>query len=85
MEGFSINTIYMDITEREKAFSEVLLKPLQGIKNILRQEAEFLAGFDPDVAARDLCDSLGRGEVTEFELNVQMIPTKTKINMILIF
>jgi catalase len=45
-----------------------------GTKNITRQEAEFLAGFDPDAAARDLCDSLERGELTEYELSVQMIP-----------
>jgi catalase len=45
-----------------------------GAKNIARQEAEFLAGFDPDAAARDLCDSLERGELTEYELSVQLIP-----------
>jgi catalase len=78
MEGFSINTYIWTSPNGKRHLVRYYWKPLQGIKNILRQEAEFLAGFDPDVAARELCDSLGRGEVTEFELNVQMIPYENK-------
>ena len=74
MEGYGINT-YVWITENGKRqLVRYHWKPIQGIKTITRHEAEFLAGFDPDVASRDLCDSLERGELTEYELNVQLIP-----------
>lgn len=78
MEGFSMNTYIWISPSGQRQLVRCHWKPLQGIKNISRQEAEFLAGFDPDVATRDLCDSLERGEVTEFELNVQMIPYENK-------
>jgi len=74
MEGFSINT-YVWISENgQRQLVRYHWKPMLGRKNITRYEAEFLAGFDPDAAARDLCDSLERGELTEYELNVQLIP-----------
>jgi len=74
MEGYSVNT-YIWVSENGKRhLVRYHWKPMLGVKNITRQEAEFLAGFDPDAAARDLCDSLERGELTEYELNVQLIP-----------
>lgn len=74
MEGFSINT-YVWISENgQRQLVRYHWKPMLGTKNISRHEAEFLAGFDPDAASRDLCDSLERGELTEYELNVQLIP-----------
>lgn len=74
MEGHSISTYVWVTSEGKRNLVRYHWKPLLGIKNITRQEAEFLAGFDPDAAARDLCDSLESGEITEYELCVQMIP-----------
>lgn len=74
MEGFSINTYVWISSNGKRQLVRYHWKPMQGIKNITRQEAEFLAGFDPDAATRDLCDSLANGELPEFELNVQLIP-----------
>lgn len=74
MEGFSINTYVWVSADGKRQLVRYHWKPMLGSKNITRHEAEFLAGFDPDAAARDLCDSLERGEITEFELNVQLIP-----------
>ncbi|HVI40392.1 MAG TPA: catalase [Anaerovoracaceae bacterium] len=74
MEGYSVNTYVWVSSNGQRQFARYHWKPMQGIKNITRQEAEFLAGFDPDAAARDLCDSLEGGELTEYELNVQLIP-----------
>ena len=78
MEGFGINTYDWISADGQRQLVRYHWKPLQGVKSISRQEAEFLAGFDPDAAARDLCDSLERGELTEFELSVQMIPYEKK-------
>ena len=74
MEGHSMNT-YIWVSDRGKRqFVRYHWKPLGGTKNISRQEAEFLAGYDPDVSARDLSDSFENGELTEYELSVQLIP-----------
>lgn len=74
MEGHSINTYIWVSSNGQRQLVRYHWKPMLGTKNITRQEAEFLAGYDPDAAARDLCDSLERGELTEYELSVQMIP-----------
>lgn len=74
MEGYSVNTYVWISPGGQRQLVRYHWKPLLGVKNITRQEAEFLAGFDPDAASRDLCDSLDRGELTEYELNVQLIP-----------
>lgn len=74
MEGYSINTYVWITANGQRQLVRYHWKPIQGIKTITRHEAEFLAGFDPDAASRDLCDSLERGELTEYELNVQLIP-----------
>lgn len=74
MEGYGVNTYVWVSPKGRRHFVKYHWKPLLGIKNITRQEAEFLAGFDPDVATRDLYDSLEQGEVIEYELCVQLIP-----------
>lgn len=74
MEGYSVNT-YVWVSEAgTRQLVRYQWKPLLGSRTITRQEAEFLAGFDPDAASRDLYDSLERGEITEYELSVQLIP-----------
>lgn len=47
--------------------------PKLGVKTITRQEAEFLAGYDPDVAIRDLRETLEEGGKVEYELTVQLL------------
>lgn len=74
MEGYSVNTYVWVSANGQRQLVRYHWRPMLGTKNITRQEAEFLAGFDPDAAARDLCDSLERGELTEYELSVQLIP-----------
>ncbi|MGI6752342.1 MAG: catalase [Anaerovoracaceae bacterium] len=49
-------------------------RPMAGEKTISSNEAEFLAGFDPDVAGRDLYNALDEGVPIEYELEIQMAP-----------
>lgn len=49
------------------------LVPLLGEKTISANEAEFLAGFDPDASVRDLYETLESGKAVEYELQVQML------------
>ncbi|MBR0596741.1 catalase [Sinanaerobacter chloroacetimidivorans] len=74
IEGNSVNTYVWVNKKGKRHFIRYHWKPLLGLKDINRQESEFLAGFDPDVATRDLYDSMERGETTDFELSVQLIP-----------
>ncbi len=78
MEGYSVNTYVWVSANGQRQLVRYYWRPMLGVKNISRQEAEFLAGFDPDAASRDLCDSLERGELTEYELSVQLIPFEKK-------
>lgn len=73
IEGFGVNT-YVWVNEKgERIYVKYHWKPLLGVKTITRQEAKILAGVDPDVATRDLYDTLSKGEVVEYELFVQLM------------
>lgn len=74
MEGFGVNTYIWSSIKGKRYFVKYHWKPLLEAKCITRQEAEFLAGYDGDVAARDLYDALNNGEKIEYELQVQLIP-----------
>lgn len=74
MEGFGVNTYIWTSAKGKRHFVKYHWKPLLEPKYITRQEAEFLAGYDGDVAARDLYDALNNGEKIEYELQVQLIP-----------
>lgn len=71
MEGFGVNT-YKWINAKGKA---VLIKyhwkPLGGVQYIDSKEAKRLAGIDPDIASRDLFNTLARGKTVEYELLIQ--------------
>lgn len=73
MEGFGVNT-YIWLNEKGKrVYVKYHWKPTLGIKTITRQESEILAGLDPDVATRDLYDTLNRGKTVDYDLFVQIM------------
>lgn len=78
IEGHSVHTYVWENINGERFWVRYHWKPLQGVKNISRQEAEFLAGYDPDAAARDLAGIFEEGGKVSYELCVQIIPTKQK-------
>lgn len=78
MEGHSVHTYVWENDKGEHFWVRYHWKPLLGVKDINRQEAEFLAGYDPDAAARDLAGTLDEGGKISYELCVQIIPTKQK-------
>lgn len=71
---YSINTYLWKNSKDESFFVRYYWKPLCEEKYISRQESEFLAGFDPNVAIRDINDGLSNEENIEFELSVDLIP-----------
>lgn len=73
MEGFGVNT-FRFVNEQGKArFVKFHWKPLLGVHSLTWDEAQKLAGKDPDFHRRDLWDAIQMGEYPEFELGVQMI------------
>jgi len=75
MEGFGVNT-YKWVNKRGRAvYVKYHWKPLAGLETIDRHEAARLAGEDPDIATRDLWDTIASGRTVEYELNVQTMDT----------
>ncbi|MHB9111057.1 MAG: catalase [Thermoleophilia bacterium] len=73
MEGFGVHT-YKWVNSRGMAvFIKYHWKPGAGVETIDRHEAARLAGEDPDVAARDLFETIAARRKVEWELNVQMM------------
>ena len=73
MEGFGVNT-YKWVNARGKAvYIKYHWKPMAGVHSIDRHEAARLAGEDPDVATRDLYDTIASGKTAEWELYVQIM------------
>jgi catalase len=73
MEGFGVNT-YKWVNAKGKAvYVKYHWKPKAGIETIDRHESTRLAGEDPDIATRDLHDTIASGKTAEYELNVQIM------------
>ena len=73
MEGFGVNTYIWVNTEGKAVYVKYHWKPMAGIETIDRQEATRLAGEDPDIATRDLYETIASGKTVEYELNVQLM------------
>jgi catalase len=73
MEGFGVNTYKWVNAEGVAVYVKYHWKPKAGVETIDRHEAARLAGEDPDVATRDLHDTIAAGKKVEWELNVQVM------------
>lgn len=76
MHGYSSHTFSLYNEAGERFWCKWHFKSLQGIKNLTRQEAERLAGADPDYATRDLYDAIARGEGPRWKVLVQIMPER---------
>ncbi len=73
MEGFGVNT-YKWVNAKGKAvYVKYHWKPKAGIETVDRHEATRLAGEDPDIATRDLHETIASGKTAEYELYVQIM------------
>jgi catalase len=76
MEGFGVNTFRFVNEAGEARFIKWHWRPVLGTHSLVWDEAQKLAGKDPDWLRRDLWDAIEMGEFPEFELLVQMIEEK---------
>ncbi|WP_025026506.1 catalase [Caldalkalibacillus mannanilyticus] len=80
MEGFGVNT-FRFVNEQGKArFVKFHWKPLLGVHSLTWDEAQKLAGKDPDFHRRDLWEAINKGEYPQFELGVQLLEEEEEFN-----
>ena len=73
MEGFGVHTFRFVNERGESRFVKFHWKPVLGTHSLVFDEAQKLAGKDPDFNRRDLWEAIERGDYPEFEFGVQMI------------
>jgi len=76
MEGFGVNTFRLVNEQGQARFVKFHWKPMQGVYQLVWDEAQKLAGKDPDFLRRDLWEAIEMGDYPEYELGVQMIEEK---------
>jgi len=73
MEGFGVHTFRLVNNRGESHFVKFHWKPKLGIHGLAWDEAQKIAGKDPDFHRRDLWEAIERGDFPEWELGVQLI------------
>jgi len=74
MEGFGVHTFRFVNAEGVGTFVKFHWKPKLGTHGLVWEEAQLLAGMDPDFHRRDLFEAIESGFFPEWELGVQLIP-----------
>lgn len=73
MEGFGIHTFRLVNAKGEFKFVKFHWKPVLGMHSLVWDEAEKIAGKDPDFNRRDLWENIENGNPAEFELAIQIL------------
>ncbi|MFD6185916.1 catalase [Streptomyces goshikiensis] len=74
MNGYGSHTYLWVNGGGEKFWVKYHVKTDQGIEFLTQDEADRLAGEDPDLHRRDLYESIARGEAPTWTLHVQVMP-----------
>ena len=74
MEGFGIHTFRLVNEHGESSLVKFHWKPKAGVHSLLWEEAQLIAGTDPDFHRRDLADAIEAGAFPEWELGIQVFP-----------
>src|SRR5690606_35944964 len=73
MDGFGVHTFRFVNEQGKGTFVKFHWRPTYGAHSLVWDEAQKLAGKDPDWLRRDLWESIEMGDYPEFELSVQMV------------
>ena len=73
MEGFGVHTFRLIDAEGGSRLVKFHWKPLAGIHSLTWDEAQKIAGMDPDFHRRSLWESIEAGAFLEYELGLQVI------------
>jgi len=74
MEGFGIHTFRLVNAQGGSSLVKFHWKPRAGVHSLLWEEAQLIAGTDPDFHRRDLADAIEAGAFPQWELGVQVFP-----------
>ncbi len=78
--GYSVSTYVWRNAQGVRHYVKYHWYPMAGTEHIDQREAQWLACQDPDIAGRDLYDSIAQGKAVEYELSVQLMnPEDEKI------
>ncbi|GAB3238847.1 catalase [Glycomyces halotolerans] len=80
MDGFGSHTFQWYNADGEAFWVKYHFKTDQGIKCLTQEEADALAGADPDSHQRDLRESIERGEYPTWTVQVQIMPAAEAAN-----
>lgn len=71
--GYSVSTYVWRNEQGIRRYVKYHWIPMAGTQYINQQEAQWLACQDPDIAGRDLYDTIAKGKTVEYELRVQLM------------
>ena len=74
MNGYGSHTYSFINAEDERFWVKFHFKTQQGIQNMTQEEADRLAGKDPDYHTRQLFEAIARGDYPKWTLKVQVMP-----------
>jgi catalase len=74
MQGFGVHTFRLINARGRSTFVKFHWTPKLGVHSLLWEEAQQIAGKDPDFNRRDLWESIEAGNFPEYELGLQLIP-----------
>ncbi|MER7702658.1 catalase [Kitasatospora sp. NPDC097605] len=74
MEGFGVHTFRLVNAEGATTLVKWHWKPRLGVHSLVWEEAQLIAGADPDFHRRDLADAIEAGAFPQWELGVQTFP-----------
>ncbi|MEU4744269.1 catalase [Actinosynnema sp. NPDC023658] len=74
MEGFGVHTFRLVNAEGKTSLAKFHWKPKLGVHSLLWEEAQMIAGVDPDFHRRDLFDAIEAGAFPQWELGIQVFP-----------
>jgi catalase len=73
MEGFGVHTFRLVNEEGVSRFVKFHWKPIKGVYSLWWDEAQKVAGKDPDFNRRDMFEAIERGDFLEWELGLQIV------------
>src|SRR3954465_3488921 len=74
MEGFGVHTFRLSDAEGSTSLVKFHWKPRLGVHSLVWEEAQIIAGTDPDFHRRDLTDAIEAGAFPQWELGLQVMP-----------
>ena len=78
MDGFGVHTFRLVNDQGKSTFVKFHWKPQLGVHSLVWDEAQLIAGKDPDFHRKDLWEAIENGAFPEYELALQLCLKKTK-------